>query len=148
MPRNRELMRIFRDLDLVEQLGSGVHRILKVYTSDIFHISDNFLEARFDFVDTIAEVPPTATPTAAPTVTPTVKKLIEACSDQMTRAELQRKLKLKDKMHFIERYLKPAIQQGMIELTIPDKPKSPKQKYRLTEKGKKLNQVSTSTKET
>lgn len=49
MPRNRELMRVFRDLDLVEQLGSGVHRILNAYSRDIFKISDNFLEICFPF---------------------------------------------------------------------------------------------------
>ena len=49
MPRNRELMRVFRDLDLVEQLGSGVHRILHAYSRDIFKISDNFLEICFPF---------------------------------------------------------------------------------------------------
>ena len=29
MPRNRELMRVFKDLGLVEQLGSGMSRILQ-----------------------------------------------------------------------------------------------------------------------
>ena len=47
MPRNRELMRVFRDLELVEQLGSGIHRILSDYNKDIFKISDNFLEICF-----------------------------------------------------------------------------------------------------
>jgi len=31
MPRNRELMRVFRDMELVEQIGSGMSRILKAY---------------------------------------------------------------------------------------------------------------------
>lgn len=31
VPRNKELMRVFRDLDLVEHLGSGVPRILRSY---------------------------------------------------------------------------------------------------------------------
>ncbi len=30
-PRNKELMRVFKDLRLVEQLGSGVQRILSEY---------------------------------------------------------------------------------------------------------------------
>ena len=30
-PRNKELMRVFKDLDLVEHLGSGVPRILTAY---------------------------------------------------------------------------------------------------------------------
>jgi predicted HTH transcriptional regulator len=49
IPRNRELMRVFSDLKLVEQLGSGVHRILDVYDESIFKISDNFLEICFPF---------------------------------------------------------------------------------------------------
>ncbi|MBQ6341611.1 MAG: hypothetical protein IJI41_00660 [Anaerolineaceae bacterium] len=36
MPRNRELMRIFRDLGLVEQLGSGMGRILRSYDQSVF----------------------------------------------------------------------------------------------------------------
>ena len=49
MPRNRELMRVFKDLKFVEQLGSGIRRILKVYSKDIFKMSDNFLEISFPF---------------------------------------------------------------------------------------------------
>ena len=37
-----------------------------------------------------------------------------------------------------ERYLEPALAEGLVELTIPDKPKSRLQRYRLTEKGKAL----------
>jgi DNA-binding PadR family transcriptional regulator len=35
-----------------------------------------------------------------------------------------------------ERYLDPALAEGLVELTIPDKPRSSQQKYRLTEKGR------------
>lgn len=37
VPRNKEIMRIFRDLELVEQLGSGIPRILQYYPRSIFH---------------------------------------------------------------------------------------------------------------
>lgn len=43
IPRNKELMRIFRDLDLVEQLGSGIPRVLKYYPRSVFHFLENFL---------------------------------------------------------------------------------------------------------
>ena len=36
MPRNRELMRVFKDVELVEHLGSGMGRILKAYDRSIF----------------------------------------------------------------------------------------------------------------
>ena len=49
MPRNRELMRVFKDVGLVEQLGSGMSRILKVYDKSIFNISERFIKVEFPF---------------------------------------------------------------------------------------------------
>jgi hypothetical protein len=49
-------------------------------------------------------------------------------------------LTIKNRDYFRTEYLNPAIKEGYIELTIPDKPKSVLQKYRLTEKGLKLKQ--------
>ena len=52
-----------------------------------------------------------------------------------TRQELQLALNLKSRANFEDRYLKPAIEAGYVMLTIPDKPRSRLQKYRLTDKG-------------
>lgn len=49
MPRNRELMRVFRDMRLVENFGSGLRRILNVYGRYVFRLSDNFVCAEFAF---------------------------------------------------------------------------------------------------
>ena len=51
MPRNRELMRIFKDLHLVEQLGSGMNRILQSYDRSIFRIHDHRICVSFPFSD-------------------------------------------------------------------------------------------------
>jgi len=48
---------------------------------------------------------------------------------------LQDKLNLANRENFRKNYLQPALDNGLIELTIPEKPNSSKQKYRLTEKG-------------
>ena len=56
----------------------------------------------------------------------------------MSRDELIKLIGLKDKEHFRKFYLAPALADGLIEMTEQDKPKSPKQKYRLTSKGKSL----------
>jgi len=50
---------------------------------------------------------------------------------------LQRALVLKDEEHFRKAYLLPALEAGLIEMTIPEKPRSSKQKYRLTKKGRR-----------
>ena len=42
-PRNKELMRVFRDVDLVESLGTGLQRVLKVYNEENFVFMDNFI---------------------------------------------------------------------------------------------------------
>lgn len=47
MPRNRELMRVFKDVGLVEQLGSGMNRILKGYDKSIFQFFDHIIKVNF-----------------------------------------------------------------------------------------------------
>ncbi len=49
-PRNKELMRVFKDRHLVEQLGSGMIRILKKYDCSIFTITPNFIKVAFPFL--------------------------------------------------------------------------------------------------
>ncbi len=71
-----------------------------------------------------------------PEVTPEVIRLLEAIVGEMKRTEIQQDLKLSDEKHFRARYLKPAINQQLIEMTIPDAPRSRLQKYRLTNKGR------------
>ena len=39
---------------------------------------------------------------------------------------------------FRDQVLKPLMEAGWLEMTIPDKPRSSKQKYRLTDKGREL----------
>lgn len=48
-PRNPELMRIFRDLKFVEQLGTGIQRVLRVYPKDIFEFFPNHIRVTIYF---------------------------------------------------------------------------------------------------
>jgi predicted HTH transcriptional regulator len=49
MPRNRELMRVFRDMELAEQIGSGMSRILNAYDRPAFELSPSFTVVTFPF---------------------------------------------------------------------------------------------------
>ena len=112
-------------------------KFLSKYPPSIFKLSENFLEVSFPFekayLEELEEKQVTGQVTGQ--VTKEVKKLIVACNGKKTRNELMDILNLKGRDNFEKLYLKLAIKQELIELTIPDKPNSRLQKYRLTEKG-------------
>ena len=68
-------------------------------------------------------------------VTAQVAQVVRACDKPLSRDELQAKLGLEHREHFRKSYLVPALASGLIERTIPDKPRSRRQKYRLTAPG-------------
>jgi Fic family protein len=76
------------------------------------------------------------TPEVAPEVTPEVRRMLLVLEGEMTRRHIQERLRLKDEKHFRVKYQQPAIAQGLIEMTLPDKPNSRLQKYRLTHRGR------------
>lgn len=73
-----------------------------------------------------------------PPVTPPVEFLARLLNQagELGNAEIRLRLGLKDRRHLRERYVAPALAEGVIEPTIPDKPNSRLQKYRLTAQGR------------
>ena len=67
-----------------------------------------------------------------------VQSLINVLEGEMSRKEIQEKLKLSDKVNFRINYLDPALEAGFIQMKYPDSPNHPKQKYLLTELGGEL----------
>jgi predicted HTH transcriptional regulator len=135
VPRNKELMRIFRDLDLVEYLGSGVPRILTTYGRECFKFTENFLRMTFPAIE---QVTMQVIMQDTMQVTPQVEELIKILGKEMNRQEIQNKLGLSNRDNFRLNYLKPALEQGFIEMTISAKPNSSLQKYRLSILGNQL----------
>ena len=128
LPRNKELMRIYKDLDMVEQLGSGVPRILESYSRECFKFSDNYLRMTFPISDKVTEQ-----------VTEQVQKLISLLEGKEYPAnEMMALVQMKHRPTFSENYIKPALENQLLEMTIPDKPRSKNQKYRLTKLGRQL----------
>ncbi len=58
-----------------------------------------------------------------------------ASTGEKAREELQSAARVKDREHFRKQHLKPLLDSGLLEATIPDKPRSSKQRYRTAEAG-------------
>ena len=71
-------------------------------------------------------------------VTPPVKRLIDLLGEKkkLGAGAIREALGLKDRTHVRNTYIVPALEAELIEYTIPEKPNSRLQKYRLTDKGK------------
>jgi len=67
-------------------------------------------------------------------------RLVMVLISEMSRSEMMQVLELRNRAHFANNYLEPALANGYIEMTLPDTPTSKKQKYRLTQKGAELQQ--------
>ncbi|MBW1745362.1 MAG: hypothetical protein JRJ25_03185 [Deltaproteobacteria bacterium] len=130
--RNPILFDAFHRLGITEKIGSGINRMRQAMAA-------RNIEVEFDtgdfFIVTLAR-PESTRKEVTDQVTDQVKKLLRALTTrEKSGKELIEELKLKHKPTFRMNYLKPAIEAGLIELTIPEKPKSRFQKYRLTKKG-------------
>ena len=89
-------------------------------------------------------VAPSVTPTVAPSVAPSVSEfssprfslLLKFLETEANVSTLLSKLGSSNRIDLVRRYLRPLLSAGLIERTIPDKPTSRFQKYRLTDKGR------------
>ncbi|MCF7920270.1 MAG: hypothetical protein K9N06_10205 [Candidatus Cloacimonetes bacterium] len=68
-----------------------------------------------------------------------MKTLIMAIGvDEKRSSDIMKEVGLTHKPTFRMNYIVPALRENILEMTIPEKPNSKLQKYRLTEKGKRL----------
>ena len=61
-------------------------------------------------------------------------KILKNCKNESSAVELMKILNRTNKSKFKKTIINPLVENGFFELTNPDKPKSPMQKYRLTNK--------------
>jgi len=126
-------------MNLVEQIGSGIKRIRDLcrdygVAEPGFDVSENWFTVAFPRVAEAIELDDT--PHVTDHVTDHVIKFIGLFKGEMSRDELMAAMGLKHRIYFTHQYLRPALKSCLIEMTIPDKPRSINQRYRLTEKGK------------
>jgi hypothetical protein len=110
-------------------LGTGIPRALRDWPA--IELIDDVAANQFRVV-----IPRPQADAATGEVTGEVLRLLAVTQGEMRRADIQAALGLKHEDHFRDAYLRPAMEGGFIEMTIPDKPRSSRQRYRLTAVGK------------
>jgi len=147
-PWNPIIANVFYRSGIIERWGSGTLNMID-WCAENGNQPPNWSEqAGSVFViftpapsKTVAEVTPQVPdkyPTSTRQVTPQEAAVLQAAVSPTTRAELQKRAGLRDREHFLNSCLNPLLEAGLLEMTIPDKPRSSKQKYRLTEKGRQV----------
>ena len=143
--RNRRVGEFLKELEMTEGRGTCIPKMLREIEKNgspepIFHTDNDrtFFMVEFPVHPVFAEA---VKKKDVAEVTTEVKRLMYVITGDHSRRELQEILMLKNAEHFRKAYLLPAINAGLMEMTLPDKPKSRLQKYRLTETGQALQKL-------
>ena len=134
-PRNKELIRVFKDVDLIENIGSGVLRILDAYDKSCFKFMDHFLRVSFKYkenpfeYDEKTDKKTDKKTTKKIKVKPQEKDVLNFCKDAKTLKEITTYFGFKDISTFKKNYINPLLEKGTLQLTIPEQPKNRNQKY-------------------
>ena len=91
VPRNKEIMRVFRDLEIVEHLGSGILRIVNACGKEAFEIRKSFVRVILPYAKPIAEATPQVTPESSVKSSVKILQLLRD-NPQMTIPELSAQL--------------------------------------------------------
>ena len=156
-PHNRLIANAFFLIKYVEQFGTGIRRIIddcqsrglpepefRVRAGTFIAIFRPAVIASRPGAESIP--PPTGQVAGQGTgqVAGQVMRLLHALRQDMTRSQIQATVGLQGLANFRRLYLAPALKARLIEMTIPNKPNSRLQKYRLTERGRGIIAVSKS----
>lgn len=136
-PKNPTIARFFKEIGLVDELGSGVRNTYK-YNKIYSGANPIFMEG--DVFRTIIPLTMQASDQATMQVSDhasdqavdensQTKIILEFCEIARSGSEIQVFIGIKSRRYFRENILNPLIKGGLLKLTIPDKPTSPKQKY-------------------
>ena len=125
--RNRRIVEFLKELDLAEGRSTGEDDSETLGEQDTEQ--DKSLEKREKESDTeqVTEQD-----------TEQVGHLVLALTGEMRRHHIQDLLRIAHRPHFLQTYLDPALEAGVIEMTLPDKPTSRNQRYRRTSAGEAL----------
>ena len=146
-PKNPPISKVFREVGLADELGSGMrntYKYTRMYSGgepkfvedSIFRITVPLNDiattrvgpdsASTDFGTTEVS---TEVSTEVKLTDDTLNALLTFCSTPRSRKEMQDFCGIKTEKYFREHIIQPLLENNMIKRTIPDKPNSSKQKY-------------------
>lgn len=135
-PRNKELIRVFKDVELIENIGSGVLRILDAYDKSCFKFMEHFLRVSFNYKENPFEYDDTAKIESSKLgskksskLAVSEKQILELCKVEKSLKEIAQYFGYSDVYKFKNNYINQLLKQGKLQMTVPDKPKSRNQKY-------------------
>lgn len=136
-PKNPVIARFFRQIGLADELGSGVRNLMK-YGKAYGGADPELIEG--DIFKIIIKVPEFGDNEKGTKLAPSWHQVevLKMCLNDSNIVDLMSIDGRTDRTKFRNQVLNPLIADGLIEMTIPDKPTSSKQRYRTTTKGKKL----------
>ena len=139
IPRNPLLFGLLHRMKMVEKIGSGIRRIRDLcgqYGAEepVIEVSDSWVTVTFPrlTVQDSREVGTKSRPSRDQV------KVLRNCVSEQPITEIMSLEGRTNRSKFRNQTLKSLIDAGWLEMTIPDKPTSSKQKYRLTDKGRSL----------
>jgi ATP-dependent DNA helicase RecG len=146
--RNPRIASLLHRINYIEKVGTGIMRIrqavaehggteLELKYNDFFTATFRARAQVFGQVGIEAESGAESKQVTGQ-VTGQVRSLLMAIKGEQSKKELMAALKLTGRDNFEKRYLQPALEGEFIEMTIPEKPQSRLQKYRLTDKGRAM----------
>ncbi len=152
VPRNPLLFNLLYRMDAVEHIGSGIRCIRDLchehkVAEPMIEASENWFTVTFLRSKKLGRHPADATSeweftSSRDQVGTKLRlsrdqvKLIYECKGERTASKLMQAIGRSNRSKFREKVLKPLMKAGLLEMTIPDKPRSKNQKYRLTAEGK------------
>lgn len=135
-PKNPAISKVFREIGLADELGSGMrntYKFTKLYSGG----TPQFVEG--DIFKTIIPLNDTATMKLGPTVSDQVSdqvaqsnvedKILQYCKVARTKKEIAKYIGFKNLTYMTRKYLKPLLDEQKLLYTIPEKPQSRLQKY-------------------
>jgi ATP-dependent DNA helicase RecG len=143
--RNVLIADLLHRIDFIEKAGTGIKRIREEVREQgcpepVFE-NNGFFTAIFrpnPEVLAQAETQPggRAAEQVTEQATEQVGRLVKTLrAGPLTSQEILKQLGLSHRPTLLYDYLRPALGAGLVEMTIPDKPRSSKQRYRLTQTG-------------